>query len=50
MTNNSSTDARAILDVFVVIHSRRNVTIEKEDTLVFTMMYNCEVWYFLAAQ
>ena len=55
MTNNCSSDAHAVLDVFVVfvvLHSRRKVTtIEKEDTLVLTMVvvYDCKVWYFFGS-
>jgi hypothetical protein len=44
MTDNCSADAHAVLDVFVVLHSRRKVTVEKEDMLVSTMVYDCEVW------
>jgi hypothetical protein len=49
MTNNCSADAHAVLDIFVILHSRRKLSVEKEGAMVSTLVYNCDVWYFFGS-
>lgn len=45
-TDNCSVDGHAVVDNFVVLHSPRNVSVEKEPGTVVTHRINeCEVWH-----
>jgi hypothetical protein len=46
MTDKCSAHTHAVLDIFIMLHSRRKVAVEKEGTMVLTMVYDCDVWYF----
>lgn len=46
-TDNSSQDAHAVLAIFAVLHSRREVKGKDEKDIVVTRMVNdCDVWHF----
>jgi phage tail protein X len=47
-TDNSSVDRHAVLAIYIVLHSKRVVTVEKDGKLVKHTLYDCDVWHFFA--
>jgi hypothetical protein len=46
MMDNCSQDAHAVLCIFVVLHSPRDVTVNKEGRDVTVRLNECDVWHF----
>ena len=45
-TDNCSEDAHAVLDIFVVLHNQRKVTVTVNGVAASNTIYDCDVWYF----
>jgi hypothetical protein len=44
--DNSSVDRHAVLAIFVVLHSKRTVTVNKDGKMVEHLVYECDIWRF----
>jgi hypothetical protein len=44
--DNSSVDRHAVLAIFVVLHSKRAVTVNKDGRMVEHLVYECDIWHF----